>query len=546
MNVIHKEAHRRFQTLYPFYVPFPLHRCTYSTLGRLRYYTFTINATIGSATIQKDAKTTVEVNPEDTPTSTTPAPSTDSSSPDQAEGYAPVTLTRTEEDPTISIALKTTLKNNWRVIRGNPLVSCWERCNNGVWSYRFYFKTIPQKFEFKQTEPVKYAVAPPLPAPVAVPTKPAEDEDDDGDFSATEPVYAEGSQPTYNAKTIEEFSKHPASNAIKAEITKVLGDVKSEWITTVSQSTASGTDYFKIGLNFQPLLLKQNYEAHFFGSTKKAALLKIDEATFSGANFEKFQEVKNFDTFPAFHEAAEFVSTQFTWLRFYKVTAAYTAIFKTGRKIRIVYQGNPDFVDKLNQVNIVVFIDDCNRYYIDSNDFLATNLYSAGRNSWVSLFVQAPDFKKVEFYPSIVKFLKNSYKNWDEKNIVDIKFKDNLHVVEYKNPVSAPCIGVLEVSKDKVVVLNKYNWVKSNDDSSLLTRLYTYVGAKRFVTKIMFVQTFSSNLGIHYEVAYLDTSNRFSACYVRYIPVTNVFIDDEAYRLERQSFATVVPLPKDI
>jgi hypothetical protein len=321
--------------------------------------------------------------------------------------------------------------------------------------------------------------------------------------------------------------------------------VKPEWITTVSQSTASGTDYFKIGLNFQPLLLKQNYEAHFFGSTKKAALLKIDEVTFSGSNFEKFQEVKNFDNFPAFNEAAEFAGTQFTWLRFYKVTAAYTAIFKTGRKIRIVYQGNPDFVDRLNQVNIVVFIDDCGRYYIDSNDFLATNLYSIGKN-WISLFVQAPDIKKVEFYPSIVKFLKSSYKGWDEKNIVDIKFKDNLHVVEYKNTVSAPCVGVLEVSKDKVVVLNKYNWVKSNDDSSLLTRLYTYVGAKRFVTKIMFVQTLKSSLGIHYEVAYLDTNNRFSACYVRYIPVTNVFIDDEAYRLESQSFATVIPLPKDI
>jgi hypothetical protein len=81
------------------------------------------------------------------------------------------------------------------------------------------------------------------------------------------------------------------------------------------------------------------------------------------------------------------VLTQFTWLRFYNVTAAYSSLHLTGRYVRLAYQGISEFVDAKNQVNVVVYIDDCGRYYIDRNDFSATNLNSVGRNNWISFFV---------------------------------------------------------------------------------------------------------------------------------------------------------------
>lgn len=90
-------------------------------------------------------------------------------------------------------------------------------------------------------------------------------------------------QPTYNVKSIEEFSRHPAASIITSELNKTLGYFKPEWIMNVSISSSKGTDFFQISINFQPFLVKQDYEAHYFGTTKKAALLKIDEKTFSNS-----------------------------------------------------------------------------------------------------------------------------------------------------------------------------------------------------------------------------------------------------------------------
>jgi len=50
----------------------------------------------------------------------------------------------------------------------------------------------------------------------------------------------------------------------------------------VSISSGKSADILKVSINFQPFLLKQNYEAHYYGNVAKAALLKIDERTFNG------------------------------------------------------------------------------------------------------------------------------------------------------------------------------------------------------------------------------------------------------------------------
>ena len=44
---------------------------------------------------------------------------------------------------------------------------------------------------------------------------------------------------------------------------------------------------------------------------------------------------------------------------------------------------------------------------------------------------------KAEYYQKIVKFYKAIYpKFWSANQLVDIKFKDNLHVVKFKNPTN--------------------------------------------------------------------------------------------------------------
>jgi hypothetical protein len=106
--------------------------------------------------------------------------------------------------------------------------------------------------------------------------------------------------------------------------------------------------------------------------------------------------------------------------------------------VRLVYGGIAENnIDPGNQINIVSYIDECGNYFMDRNDFLATHLNSYGRNDWVSLFIQTPDVSKAKFYQQIVKFFNSIYpKFWGANQLVDIKFKDNLHVIQFKNPTN--------------------------------------------------------------------------------------------------------------
>lgn len=74
--------------------------------------------------------------------------SASSSSPDQADGFEQVSVTYAENDPSMSFALNSVIKNNWDVIKGNPVDACWARPVAGVWDYRFYFKNVNGRFDF--------------------------------------------------------------------------------------------------------------------------------------------------------------------------------------------------------------------------------------------------------------------------------------------------------------------------------------------------------------------------------------------------------------
>lgn len=126
--------------------------------------------------------------------------------------------------------------------------------------------------------------------------------------------------------------------------------------------------------------------------------------------------------------------------------AAYSALHKKGRSIRLVFAGIGEFVDPQNQINIVMFVNEFGKYYFERNDFHATHLNSYGRNNWVSLFVSTPEVTKAKYYQDIVKFFQSIYpKYWSVNQLVDIKFKGNLHVITFQNPTNDKRIGVLDV-----------------------------------------------------------------------------------------------------
>lgn len=201
-------------------------------------------------------------------------------------------------------------------------------------------------------------------------------------------------------------------------------------------------------------------------------MLKVDEKVFnSGDAYEKWQEIEDFSKFNAFKEANEYILSQFSWIRFYTVETAYAALHKKGRFIRLVYKGIEKYVDGGNQLNIVVYVDEKGCYFMDRNDFHATHLNSYGRNDWVSLFVKTPEITKAKYYSRIVKFHQDIYpRYWAANSLVDIKFKEDLHVIQFKNPTNTR-YNVLQVTENKTTILNKINWTLLVEDSPLVGRL---------------------------------------------------------------------------
>lgn len=123
--------------------------------------------------------------------------------------------------------------------------------------------------------------------------------------------------------------------------------------------------------------------------------------------------------------------------------------------------------------------------------------------------MSTPDVTKAQYYQNIVKFFQSIYpKYWSVHQLVDIKFKGNLHVITFQNPTNEKRIGVLDIKEGgQVTLLNNHTWIRLQEDSPLAGRLEKFVRGKYEVSKIMFVQFKHSNDGTHFEIGYLNVKD---------------------------------------
>ena len=153
---------------------------------------------------------------------------------------------------------------------------------------------------------------------------------------------------------------------------------------------------------------------------------------------------------------------------------------------------------------------------------------------------------QAKFYQRIVKFHKDIYpKFWFANQMVDIKFKEDLHVIKFKNPINEK-YNVLLINDKETKVLNKLGWTKLSEDSPLIGRIEKYVRGKHSdCGRIMFVQFFKNEKGTHFEVSYLTPKKQYRAVYILYIEETDVFSDCKWFSFKALTFGKF-PLPKDI
>jgi hypothetical protein len=95
-------------------------------------------------------------------------------------------------------------------------------------------------------------------------------------------VFVVGDVALYKNFDFASFKRTAAYPVVVGQLTQSIGSFDEKWILNVSISISNGVNYIKVTVNFQPFLLKQNYEAQYYGSVEKAALLKIDETAFNG------------------------------------------------------------------------------------------------------------------------------------------------------------------------------------------------------------------------------------------------------------------------
>jgi len=86
-----------------------------------------------------------------------------------------------------------------------------------------------------------------------------------------------------------------------------FGRFEDQWISRIQYRVDVDVHYFQIQVQFIPFLCDVDLEAHYYGSTSKAAILQIDEKTFNSKNYlskvDSWNEIKEFNSYKAFKGA---------------------------------------------------------------------------------------------------------------------------------------------------------------------------------------------------------------------------------------------------
>lgn len=254
-----------------------------------------------------------------------------------------------------------------------------------------------------------------------------------------QPIFTVKRTNVYDVYSLVSFRNHQAYAVLSQKLTDHFGFFDEKWISKIQYRLDNDIHYFQFQVRFVPFLVDVDLEAHFYGSTRKAALLQIDEKVFDPVSdrvyAQNWSEIKNFNSYRLFREAHEYLLSQFTYLRFYTVKAAYSILYKSGRRIRFSYESENSFFtpNGEQQFNILVYICD-GKFYIDREDFKATNTESSPKNNWVSLFVPVVDVKTHESYGVISKyFTSNHWSFWNAHRIEEIRINNGLHIVRFRN-----------------------------------------------------------------------------------------------------------------
>lgn len=192
------------------------------------------------------------------------------------------------------------------------------------------------------------------------------------------------------------------------------------------------------------------------------------------------------------------------------------------------------------------------KYYVDREDFKATNTESSPKNNWVSLFVGVPDVKSHESYGTISRyFIANHWSFWNAHRIEEIRINNGIHIIRFRNPSPSVVLEnqfrrcALRIVGTEVRILNHFDWVVVDESSTHFIKAVNYATRKYIGCVPIFINSKVTPYGRHFELVYLDEKRVFSNLYLRYVDIQDLITEDEwqgiAYTIDFEE----VPLPSN-
>lgn len=95
-----------------------------------------------------------------------------------------------------------------------------------------------------------------------------------------QPIFTVKGTNIYEVYTLSSFRSHPGFPILVERLNEHFGRFEEKWINKIQYRADSDIHYFQLQVRFLPFLIDVDLEAHYYGNTKKAALLQIDERVF--------------------------------------------------------------------------------------------------------------------------------------------------------------------------------------------------------------------------------------------------------------------------
>jgi hypothetical protein len=219
----------------------------------------------------------------------------------------------------VALVVKYITRTYWGQIRSAPLVRCLERWERGTYSFRLFFNGVPNWFEYTHLgayvslpDEIEVVARPNLRTATATTTTTARQQTTTNtEVKSTEeylprvqPIFTVKGTSKYDVYTLVRFRSHPAYAILSQKLNEHFGSFDEKWISKIQYRLDIDIHYFQFQVRFIPFLVDIDLEGHYYGSTKKAALLQIDEKVFDGTidikYLESWSEIRDFNSYRAF------------------------------------------------------------------------------------------------------------------------------------------------------------------------------------------------------------------------------------------------------